>query len=209
VKRYALVYRVGFTPWERYGTAAVDSIRTLLDREVADRAGRPGRALDLGCGRGQYTTELTRRGWDVVGVDHVPRAIEAANRKHIPNARFVVADVTDLGSTDIGTFDFFFDVGCFQHLSASQRTVAGRSVSALADRNATLLMLEFGVTPFRHLVGGVSRSEVESAFPGWEMLSVEPAQTQVLGWPLTRTGPQWYRLRKLTIGAGHDHQPQT
>ena len=195
MKRYAIVYRVGFTPWERYGTAAAESIRVLLDREVADRGRPPGRALDLGCGRGQYTTVLTRRGWDVVGVDHVPRAIDAANRKRIPGARFVVADVTDLTAADLGTFDFFFDVGCFQHLNAAQRAAEGRSVSALANPGATLLMLEFGATRFRYLVGGVSRSEVEAALPGWEMLSVEPAQTEGLGWPMTKTGPQWYRLR--------------
>jgi len=37
-----------------------------------------GRALDLGCGRGQYTPELVRRGWEAVGIDYVPTAIEAA-----------------------------------------------------------------------------------------------------------------------------------
>ncbi len=194
MKRYTLPYRFGFTPWERYGEAAAAHISGLLDRELAGRDTPPGRALDLGCGRGQYTTELTGRGWDVVGVDYVPRAIEAANRKRIPGARFVVADVTDLTAVDLGTFDFFLDVGCFQHLNAAQRAAEGRSVSALANPGATLLMLEFGATRLRSFVGGVSRQEVEAAFPGWEMLSVEPAQTEGLGWPLTMTHPQWYRL---------------
>ena len=54
---------------------------------------------------------------------------------------------------------------------------------------------EFGATRFRYLVGGVSRSEIEAAFPDWQMLSIEPAQTEGLGWPLTKTDPQWYRLR--------------
>lgn len=195
VKRYTFLYRVGFTPWERYGTAAAGSVRALLDRELADRDGPPGRALDLGCGRGQYTTELTRRGWEVVGIDHVPRAIDAAQRRHVSGARFVVADVTDLAAAGLGTFDFFLDVGCFQHLNAAQRAAEGRGVSALANPGATMLMLEFGPTRIRQLVGGVSRSEVETAFPGWQMLSVEPAQTEGLGWPLTKTDPQWYRLQ--------------
>jgi hypothetical protein len=56
-------------------------------------------------------------------------------------------------------------------------------------------MLEFTATRMRSIVGGVTRAEVEAAFADWEMLSVEPAQTAGLGWPLTKTAPQWYRLR--------------
>src|SRR3954470_3621405 len=47
---YALAYRLGFTPWERYARAAAASIAVLLDREEADRSRPLGRALDLGCG---------------------------------------------------------------------------------------------------------------------------------------------------------------
>ena len=45
--RYAVVYRLGFTPWERYGRAAARSIGALLDREESDRSRPLGRALDL------------------------------------------------------------------------------------------------------------------------------------------------------------------
>lgn len=50
---YARLYRFGITPWERYRTAAAASITALLDREEAERSCPLGRALDLGCGRGQ------------------------------------------------------------------------------------------------------------------------------------------------------------
>ena len=196
VGRYALAYRLGFTPWEGYGRAQAASIRARLDREVAERSRPLGRALDLGCGRGQYTPQLAKRGWEAVGVDAVPRAIDAAKRENVPGATFVVGDVTDLAPADLGTFDFFFDVGCFQHLNPEQRLAEGRGVSALANPGATLLMLEFGATRMRSVVGGVARAEVEAAFPDWEMLSVEPADTTGLGWPLTKTAPQWYRLRR-------------
>jgi hypothetical protein len=131
-----------------------------------------------------------------VGVDYVPRAIEAANRRGVSGATFVVGDVTDLALADLGMFDFFFDVGCFQGLSAEQRLAEGRGVSALANPGATLLMLAFQPTSMHSLAGGVSRADVEAAFPGWEMLSVEPADTKGLGWPLNNTSPQWYRLRR-------------
>ena len=194
MKKYALAYALGITPWERYSSVAADSIGALLDREEAERSRPLGRALDLGCGRGLYTIELARRGWTAVGVDAVPRAIDAAARVDT-GAEFVVGDVTAL-SPDLGTFDFFLDVGCFQGLTAEQRRAEGDGVTARANPGATLLLMVFGPTPVRGVVGGVAKEDVERAFPEWEPISVEPAETAGLGWPLSRTDPQWYRLRR-------------
>jgi SAM-dependent methyltransferase len=191
---YSVMYRLGVTPWERYGTVAAASIGALLDREEVERSRPLGRALDLGCGRGQKAAELARRGWEVVGIDNVPRAIDAAERKGIPGATFVVGDVTNLEAADLGTFDFLFDGGCFQHLDSEQRQAAGRGMTALANPGATLLMIEFQPTRLRSVAGGVTQAEVEAAFPEWEMLSVEPAETKGLGWPMTRMAPLWFRL---------------
>ena len=80
--KYARMYRLGITPGERYGTAAASTIASLLDREEQERSLPLGRALDLGCGRGQYTPELSRMGWQAVGIDNVPAAIEEATRRH-------------------------------------------------------------------------------------------------------------------------------
>ena len=199
MSNYARMYRFGITPWERYGNAAAASIARLLDREERERPRPLGRALDLGCGRGQYTPELARRGWQAVGIDNVPAAIEAAKRKGTSGATYVVGDVTDLPVADLGTFDFFLDVGCFQGLDAERRDAEGRGVTILANPDATVLMLAFGPTWKRFLMEGVSQEEVASAFPDWEMLAVEPADTQGLGWPMNRTRPQWYRLRRRTL----------
>jgi SAM-dependent methyltransferase len=192
--RYAFAYRVGFTPWEQHATATRASTRAILDREEAERPRPPGRALDLGCGRGLYTWELADRGWEAVGIDAVPRAIRAASRRGDSGASFVVGDVTELASAELGTFDFFLDIGCFQGMNSDQQLAEGRGVTALANPGATLLLLAFQPTRIRTATGAASRSDVETAFPGWEMLSVEPANTAGLGWPLTRTAPQWFRL---------------
>jgi SAM-dependent methyltransferase len=193
---YARMYRLGWTPWERYGRAAAHSITALFDREEKDRPRPLGRALDLGCGRGQYTPELARRGWETVGIDYVPAAIEGAKRRATNGATYVVGDVTELPALDLGTFDFFLDVGCFQGFDAAQRRAEGAGVTAAANPDATLLMLAFGPTRMRSLLGGVSRQEVADAFPGWELLAIDPADTSGLGWPMNRTSPQWYRLRR-------------
>ena len=195
---YALMYRFGITPWERYATAAAASITALLDREEAGRCRPLGRALDLGCGRGRYTPELARRGWEAVGIDCVPAAVgaAAARSRGVPGLSYVVGDVTRLASAGLGTFDFFLDVGCFQGLDAGQRLSQGAGVSALASPAATLLLLSFGAGRWRPLLGGASREDVEAAFAGWEMLAAEPADTAGLGWPMNKTAPRWYRLRR-------------
>ena len=192
------MYRFGIRPWERYGTAAAASIAAFFDREEGERARPLGRALDLGCGRGQYTPELARRGWQAVGIDNVPSAVADAARRDDSGAVYVVGDVTDLTAAGLGTFDFFLDVGCFQGLGAAQQEAEGAGVTALANPGATLLMLAFGPTRLRSLLEGVSQEDVERAFPAWDLLSVDPAQTRGLGWPMNRSRPQWYRLRRTT-----------
>ena len=203
MSNYARMYRLGIAPWERYGNAAAASIARLLDREEHERPRPLGRALDLGCGRGQYTPELARRGWQAVGIDNVPVAIEAAKRKGTKGVTYVVGDVTDLSAANLGTFDFFLDIGCFQGLDAEDRAAEGEGVTTLASPSATVLMLAFGPTWKWLLMEGVSQEEVASAFPDWEMLAVEPADTRGRGWPMNRTRPQWYRLRRLTWEDSH------
>ena len=192
---YARMYRLGFTPWERYGPAAGAQLRSWLDRESKERPS-PGRALDIGCGRGQFTPELVDHGWQTTGVDLVPAAIEAAREKGPAEAVYVVGDATDL-SPDLGEFDLFLDIGCFQGLDGAQQAALARGVTALANPGATLLMLAFGDSRYRRMVEGVSQAEVEAAFPKprWELRDVEDASTEGLGWPMNRTNPRWYRFR--------------
>jgi len=65
---------------------------------------KPGeRILDVGCGTGQLTAEITQFGAEVVGIDSSPDMIATAS-KNFPRVRFEVADVTAL------TFENEFDV---------------------------------------------------------------------------------------------------
>ena len=56
-------------------------------------------------------------------------------------------------------------------------------------------MLAFQPTAIPLVPGGVAQADIEEAFDGWELLSVEPADTSGMPGPLKRTSPQWYRLR--------------
>ncbi len=65
-----------------------------------ERAGLiAGKVLDVGCGTGEHTILLTRLGYDVLGVDFAPEAVEQARRNaeaKAVGARFEVADAMNL-----------------------------------------------------------------------------------------------------------------
>lgn len=66
------------TPWERYAKVSGEHISHVFLQELDGRVEPLGRALDLGCGRGTYSSELARLGWDVTGIDTAPEAIAGA-----------------------------------------------------------------------------------------------------------------------------------
>lgn len=82
-----------------------------------------GRALDLGCGTGTNTLALAEAGWQVTGVDFVPRALQQARRKAQAagvTVTFLQEDVSRLSQAQ-GPFDLALDIGCFHGLPATQR----------------------------------------------------------------------------------------
>ncbi len=54
----------------------------------------PGSVLDAGCGTGRVAIELSRRGYEVVGIDLDPAMLEAARQK-APHLEWIVADLAD------------------------------------------------------------------------------------------------------------------
>jgi SAM-dependent methyltransferase len=62
----------------------LQSSAILARAPFADALGRrPGRALDVGCGRGELAAALLARGWDVAGVEPSQRAAQIAARRGV------------------------------------------------------------------------------------------------------------------------------
>jgi len=77
-----------------------------------------GKAIDIGCGTGTNVITLAQAGWQVMGVDFVPRAIQMAKRKARKagiRVELMVRDVTNLKGIT-GPFELALDIGCFHSL---------------------------------------------------------------------------------------------
>lgn len=202
---YRMLYGVGFTPWEQIADqlGATERICALFAREEAGREPPYGPALDLGCGSGIWAVRLAQRGWQVTGVDAVPKALRRArDRAHDADVelRLVEGDVTKLRATGVGSgFPFLLDFGLFHdELTDAQRAAMGREVTEIAAPGATLLMLAWARRRRWPLPRGASRADIEAAYPGWKVIDEDAFDPS--GAPLYRfvrnADPRFYRLRK-------------
>jgi SAM-dependent methyltransferase len=180
---YRLFYRLGFHPWEDLAEHPpfAEKLAELFAREEAGREPPYGPALDLGCGSAVWGVALAERGWQVTGIDLVERSLERGHervRDAAVEMRLVHGDVTDLRGTNVGGgFRLVLDTGTFHGLNADQRAAMGREVRAIAADDATVLLDVFAPRRRGPLPHGASRSDVEAAFPDWEITDIEVADT--------------------------------
>jgi SAM-dependent methyltransferase len=204
-RAYKPLYGIGFTPWEEIAElpAFADRFAALFEREEAGRRPPYGPVLDLGCGSGIWAVELARRGWEVTGVDIVPKALRRARRRAREagvELRLVEGDVTKLGAAGVGTgFPLLIDFGLFHdELSDRQRAAMGREVSAVAAPGAELLMVAWAPARRPLLPRGASRADIEAAYRGWSVVEEEPFD--IADAPFYRfmpkADPRLYRLRR-------------
>src|SRR6266516_2541615 len=181
---YKIAYQVGFHPWE-------------------DLADHPpfGRALDVGSGSGVWGVRLAQRGWDVTGVELVAKAVARARKRAAAASvpmRIVRADVTKLRASGVGTgFRLILDTGTFHGLTGPQRAAMGREITAAAAVDTTVLLDVFAPGRRGPLPRGATPSDIEDAFPAWQITDVEVADTDPE--PIARKlkfDEHWYRLRR-------------
>jgi SAM-dependent methyltransferase len=188
---FRLMYRRGFTPWDS-GVSPPELVG------VIEGAGRlaSGRALDLGCGTGTTSVYMASKGWQVTGVDFVPRPIRVARAKAASagvSVAFLVGDVTRLHELPIEPgFDLLFDQGCFHSLPDRARPAYVRGVSRMTRSGATSLLYAFGRQPDGHrrrfFPKGITPDEVRALFADFEMVEATPGTDPF--------GSHWYTLRR-------------
>ena len=112
--------------WELFEPLLFNQQRQSLAKEQVNKIEKllqideSAQILDLCCGNGRHSIELSERGFDVTGVDRTERYIEAARleaKKRNLNAMFVVGDMRDYRSPNrydvilnlFGSFGYFED----------------------------------------------------------------------------------------------------
>ncbi|MBX2988387.1 MAG: methyltransferase domain-containing protein [Bdellovibrionaceae bacterium] len=81
------------------------------------------RILVPGCGEGHDAAYLAHEGHFVTGVDFSPEAIERARGRygHLPNLKFIVADLFQLGPEHDAAYDVIFEQTCYCAIDPGRR----------------------------------------------------------------------------------------
>ena len=130
---------------------------------------KPGRALDIGCGRGENAIMLAMSGFEVTGIDLIEEAISDAKAKAIERhfkVSFVAGDVLQMDRLFMeGEFDIVIDSGLFHVMTDEERPIFVRQVHRVLKAGGKYFMLCFsdkepeGYGPRR-----VSKAEIERTF---------------------------------------------
>jgi SAM-dependent methyltransferase len=114
----------------------------MLIEMIESRAIEPGPTLEVGCGTGTNAIYLAEHGFEVVGVDISPLAVENARAKANGRCRFETADFLN-EAPPAGPFQFVFDRGCFHTFDEDdERTRFAQNVAAvLADGGVWLSLI--------------------------------------------------------------------
>ena len=127
-------------PWNALGLPV--AIKELITNEIAEAC----KAIDIGCGLGNYSRELAKVGFEMTGVDFSNVAIEKAKKLAIKDnlsIEFFVADFTQKLKLNLYEFDFAFDYGLLHHIFPEDREIYTRNVAKLLNKNAFYLSIAF------------------------------------------------------------------
>ncbi len=192
-------YRQGKPGWD-IGEAAPPLVDFLDGRISGLETPTPtsGRCLVAGCGRGHDALWLAGQGFEVVGIDFAPSAIqfcreqaEAAGLSE--HATFEVADFFKLPSSFTGTFDCAVEHTLFCAINPTLRPAYVEAMHRLLKPNGLLIAIFFahkrqGGPPYR-----TDAAEVRRLFaPHFEIHYLEPVARSHPG----RQGEELFGLLK-------------
>ena len=153
----------GTPPWD------VGHPQSVSESLIKNGEIKPGRALDIGCGRGDNAIMLAINGCDVTGIDIVEDVITDAKAKaikHHVKVNFVVGNVLQMDRLFMeAEFDLVIDSGLFHTMTDEERPVFTQQIHRVLKPGGKYFMLSFsdkepeGYGPRR-----ISKAEIECTF---------------------------------------------
>jgi 2-polyprenyl-3-methyl-5-hydroxy-6-metoxy-1,4-benzoquinol methylase len=149
----------------------------------------PCKAIDLGCGTGNYAIWLAQRGFQMSGIDFSESAIQLASKKALRenvNCKFFVDDLTDNNFNLNTKFEFAYDWEVLHHIFPDERETYFKNIDNILQVGAKYFSVcfsemdqDFGgegkyrTTPMETTLYFSSESEIERALdPYFEIESV-------------------------------------
>jgi ubiquinone/menaquinone biosynthesis C-methylase UbiE len=111
------------------------------------QSAKKGPVLDAGCGTGQMTRELLKRGWDVTSVDYSERMLEVAKQKTKEaglDGKFIYCDVKELSTLD-RTFDYIMLNGVLPYISFEEEPRVFDQIRAVSKIGTFLLVANYNL----------------------------------------------------------------
>ncbi len=143
----------------------------------------PGRIAVLGCGKGQDALLFSTAGFEVIGFDFAPSAINHATnlaQERALNAQFLQRDIFDLTAEFPQNFDYVLEHTCFCAIDPTLRTSYVQLVKKLLRSQGQLIALFYthqrsGGPPF-----GIKPSAILDLFtPYFEVISFQAAKDSI------------------------------
>jgi SAM-dependent methyltransferase len=189
-------YASGELPWD------TGEPEPLLVEFVTSGGIRPTPTLEIGAGTGTNALWLAERGFNVVGIDVAPLAVERANAKldgRDLSCRFQTLDILAAEPLD-GPFHFVFDRGCFHVFDEPEERArfAARIAAALVPGGLWLSLIGSTEGGPRE-VGPPQRSAREVALaiePALEIVELRAAEFSDHG------AKAWFCLSRRRRGSG-------
>lgn len=186
------MYRLGFTPWDRVLPAELAEVIT------GPNALSPGRALDMGSGKGGKAIFMAQHGWQVTAIENVPRAVDEARRRSSQAGVTIdlrEGDVTRLEALDLTPgYSFVFDFGCYHGLNTKGRDAYGRGVNRVVESGATLLLMGF-TKAMPPVPSGVNAGDLAAHLGSdWQLQWTHPAATGGTS-AMNRAMAAWFCLK--------------
>jgi methyl halide transferase len=150
---------------------------------ASEQAPQPGRIAVLGCGSGQDAMLFSELGFDVIGLDFAPTAIERARttaKARELKAQFLQRDIFKLESEFLDDFDYVLEHTCFCAIDPILRSQYVQVVKNLLRPNGQLIALfythkKLGGPPF-----GVKPQTILDEFrPYFDIISFDRAKNSI------------------------------